>query len=71
MVDTKDLKSFGLYRLCGFESRFLYSSAVSNSEAAFFMSMCVGDGCSLMGSILVDCKIYLLYRALISSDDIV
>ena len=24
MVDTKDLKSFGLYRLCGFESHFLY-----------------------------------------------
>ena len=24
MVDTKDLKSFGPYRLCGFESHFLY-----------------------------------------------
>ena len=22
MVDTRDLKSLGLYRLCGFESRF-------------------------------------------------
>ena len=24
MVDTRDLKSLGLYRLCGFESHFLY-----------------------------------------------
>ncbi len=24
MVDTKDLKSFGLQGLCGFESHFLY-----------------------------------------------
>ena len=25
MVDTRDLKSLGLYRLCGFESRFEHS----------------------------------------------
>ena len=46
MVDTKDLKSFGLYRLCGFESHFLYkrtadSTAISRSSFSL-SSMLVG-----------------------------
>ena len=33
MVDTKDLKSFGPYRLCGFESRFLHGYHFTDGAA--------------------------------------
>ena len=36
MVDTKDLKSFGLYRLCGFESHFLYKIGTVPIAVPFF-----------------------------------
>lgn len=38
MVDTKDLKSFGLYRLCGFESHFLYKIGTVPIAVPFFLA---------------------------------
>ncbi len=38
MVDTKDLKSFGLYRLCGFESHFLYKAQRSRHNCGSVFS---------------------------------
>ncbi len=37
MVDTKDLKSFGLYRLCGFESHFLYYKILQDGTGIFLI----------------------------------